>query len=79
MCTNRPARDLATLERLPDGTIITEQELEVLTGQSFRTWQADRVKANPRLPYLKLGRSVRYRLGDVRAYLASCRVGDRAA
>lgn len=79
MRANRPPRNLETLSTLPDEALITEQELEILTEQSVRTWQSDRMRSRPRLPYLKLSRSVRYAIGDVRRHLASCRVGYRAA
>jgi excisionase family DNA binding protein len=56
----------------PDGLLVAE-EVAALTGLSIETlaqWRSQRRG----IPYLKIGRSVRYALADVQAYLEGCRV-----
>lgn len=42
-------------------------------GQKPNTIEKGRVQGSP-IPYIKIGRSVRYRARDVRAFLETCRV-----
>lgn len=54
--------------------LITEAEAARLRRQSVRTLQAERSKRHgdaPRCPWVKLGRSVRYRRTDVLAFIES--------
>ena len=54
-------------------TLLTTQEVADLTGLSRETlaqWRSQRRG----IAYLKIGRSVRYALADVQAYLEGCRV-----
>ncbi|MBI4968988.1 MAG: helix-turn-helix domain-containing protein [Rhodospirillales bacterium] len=53
-------------------TLLTENEVAYLTRQSPRTLQALRLRGGGPV-YLKLGRLIRYRSGDVRAWLESQR------
>lgn len=48
--------------------ILTEAEAAKLRRQSIRTLQAERLRGTG-CTYVKLGRSVRYRRGDVLAYI----------
>ena len=48
--------------------LINEQEAARLRGQSVRTLQAERVKGGG-CPFVKLGRSVRYRRSDIMDYI----------
>jgi len=50
----------------------TEQELARRTGTAADTW-AKRRRTGNGPPFVKLGKSVRYRIADVDAWLASCR------
>ena len=53
--------------------LLTTEEVAHLTGLSRETlaqWRSQRRG----IPYLKMGRSVRYALADVQAYLEGCRV-----
>jgi excisionase family DNA binding protein len=55
------------------GTLLIAEEVAALTGLSIGTlaqWRSQRRG----IPYLKIGRSVRYALADVQAYLEGCRV-----
>ena len=55
------------------GNLLTASDVAVLTGLSEETlaqWRSQRRG----IPYLKVGRSVRYALADVHAYLEGCRV-----
>ena len=60
--------------RLPVGpdAALYPAEVAYLTGKSLRKLEDDRFKGTG-IPYHKMGRSVRYRRGDVDAYLAACR------
>lgn len=48
--------------------LISEKELATLLGCSTHKLQRDRRVGSP-IPYIKVGRSVKYRLSDVQAYL----------
>jgi len=53
--------------------LLTTKEVANMTGLSRETlaqWRSQRRG----IPYLKIGRSVRYALADVQAYLEGCRV-----
>jgi excisionase family DNA binding protein len=53
--------------------LLTASDAAALTGLSEETlaqWRSQRRG----IPYLKIGRSVRYALADVQAYLEGCRV-----
>ena len=51
-------------------TLIDERRLAEITDRSVRTVQADRLRGVG-IPYIRLGRSVRYDLTVVREYLAT--------
>lgn len=54
---------------VPSGDdLLTEGEAARLRRQSIRTLQAERLRGSG-CPYVKLGRSVRYRRGDVLAFI----------
>ncbi len=57
--------------------LLTPQEVAALTGLSLETLAQWRSQAR-RIPYLKLGRAVRYDPADVQAYLEGCRVSVSA-
>lgn len=50
--------------------LLTETEAAQLRGQSVRTLQAERVRGGG-CPFVKLGRSVRYRRSDVLQFIES--------
>jgi predicted DNA-binding transcriptional regulator AlpA len=55
------------------GKLLMAEEVSALTGLSIETlaqWRSQRRG----IPYLKIGRSVRYDPADVQAYLEGCRV-----
>ena len=52
---------------------LTEQEVSARTGLSLSTLRMHRF-ARKGLPYIKIGRSVRYRVCDLEAYLAEHRI-----
>ena len=52
-----------------DDQFLTETEVARLLGISPRTLQAWRHRGGHTPPFLKLGRTVRYRLGDVKEWL----------
>ena len=51
-----------------------EREVARFLGLSTEFLQADRARAR-RIPFCKIGRSVRYDPADVVAFAASCKVG----
>jgi len=57
---------------------LDEKELAAMTGMSLSRLRQDR-QARRGIPYHKVGRSVRYRLDDVLAFLESCRVETEPA
>jgi hypothetical protein len=52
---------------------LTERELSRLIGLSLSTLRNDR-SLKRGVPYIKIGRSVRYAIGDVELYLAGCKI-----
>jgi excisionase family DNA binding protein len=58
---------------MPTDALLTTKEVADMTGLSRETlaqWRSQRRG----IPYLKIGRAVRYALADVQAYLEGCRV-----
>jgi predicted DNA-binding transcriptional regulator AlpA len=57
-------------ERLPVDALLTDFDLERLTGRARSSWQKARLTGDgPK--FLRLGRLVRYRASDVAAWLAA--------
>ncbi|ATD80515.1 helix-turn-helix transcriptional regulator [Desulfovibrio sp. G11] len=52
---------------------LTEQEVSTRTGLSLSTLRVHRFKRTG-FPYIKIGRSVRYRVCDLEAYLSEHRI-----
>ena len=52
---------------------LTEQDVADLTGRALPTLQKDR-RYGRGIPYLKIGRQVRYKISDVEQFMDSCRV-----
>jgi hypothetical protein len=52
---------------------ITENQVSEITGLALQTLRNDRCQGK-RLPYRKIGRSIRYRLDEVFAYIEAHRV-----
>jgi hypothetical protein len=60
-------------------TLLDEKQVASLLGLSIQTLRNDR--SNPslrRIPYVKLGKSVRYRPEDVAAYIERNRIAGEA-
>jgi hypothetical protein len=53
---------------MQDSKLLTENEAAELRRQSVRTLQAERLRGDG-CPFVKLGRSVRYRLSDVMQFI----------
>jgi predicted DNA-binding transcriptional regulator AlpA len=51
--------------------LLRDDEVEAILGVADG-WAAKDRLTKARIPYLKIGRSVRYRARDVQAYLESC-------
>jgi predicted DNA-binding transcriptional regulator AlpA len=71
--TNDRARQLSTQKVLNDPRVprlVSEQQLEEITGIGARTWQDWRLRRKgPK--FIKCGRLVRYDLAEVQRYLAA--------
>jgi excisionase family DNA binding protein len=52
--------------------LLTDHQVAELTGRSRKTLQKDRVRGGG-VPFIRFGRSVRYRLSDVQAWIGSQR------
>ncbi len=68
---------MKTSTQLLDKLFLTAEEVAKLTSLSIETlaqWRSQRRG----IPYLKIGRVVRYDLADVQAYLEGCRVSVSA-
>ena len=68
---------MKTSTQLLDKRFLTAEEVAHLTGLSIETlaqWRSQRRG----IPYLKIGRIVRYDLADVQVYLEGCRVSVSA-
>ncbi len=68
---------MKTSTQLLDKRFLTAEEVAKLTSLSTETlaqWRSQRRG----IPYLKIGRVVRYDLADVQAYLEGCRVSVSA-
>jgi predicted DNA-binding transcriptional regulator AlpA len=64
---------------LGDDALLTRAEVSKLTGRSSRALEYD-AAVGQGIPYVRIGeRNVRYRVGDVRAYIRSRTFPHRAA
>ncbi len=68
--TNTAAGALPAPSRNPN-RLLTEKEVEAEYGINHRTLQAWRVRRSDGIPFIHLGRAVRYRVKDVEAWLDS--------
>jgi predicted DNA-binding transcriptional regulator AlpA len=51
-------------------TLLSDRELSRLTGRSRSSLQKDRLTGSG-IPFIRIGRLVRYRISDVQAWLAA--------
>jgi excisionase family DNA binding protein len=52
---------------------LTEKQVSELTGLALSTLRNDRAQ-DRRIPYLKIGKSVRYDVADLKNFLESCKI-----
>ncbi len=67
-------RELQTLIAAPDEAALDNRQAAVflnLAPQTLEVWRSTR---RQQIPYIKIGKSVRYLLGDLRKFQADCRV-----
>ena len=68
------------METLTKKTLLTGKEAAAYLGLSVFTldrWRSDKTSRLPKLPYLKFGKAVRYRVEDLDAFmLASLQTGE---
>jgi hypothetical protein len=60
-------------------SIMTAQQVASLLGMTVDALSQDRVGGNPIIPYVKLGRRVRYLRSDVILFLFANRIGETEA
>jgi hypothetical protein len=65
-----PARSTGQIVHPIEDRLLTEIEAAQLRSQSVRTLQAERLRGGG-CPYVKIGRSVRYRYSDVLRFIDS--------
>lgn len=64
-------------DRCSPTALLTEQQAAQFLGLSISTLQKRRFESK-QPPYLKISRSVRYKLADLEAFAASCRINPGA-
>lgn len=57
---------------------VDEREVSRIVGRAIQTLRNDRMNGQG-IPYSKVGRSVRYRLEDVVAFMERCKIQTEAA
>ena len=57
----------------PDDTLIDEKAASAMFGMSTAWFQRDRW-SGATIPFIRIGRAIRYRVGDLRAEIAKRRV-----
>jgi predicted DNA-binding transcriptional regulator AlpA len=69
-----PTPDLAARQLTSFDPLLTDHDLERITGRARSTWQKARLIGGPETPpFIRLGRLVRYRQSDVQAWLSARR------
>ncbi len=66
--------EIRLLHEASDATSVSTRQVHLLTGLAEATLEQWRSTRRVEIPFYKFGRSVRYRLGDVRRYIEDCRV-----
>ncbi len=61
-------------DSLPANTLLTDAQASEFLTVAPKTLAVWRCRGVPRIPFIKLGACVRYRLSDLREFLASCEV-----
>ena len=68
---DKPEKNPATLDVLLSDPLLTDTDVARLTGRARKTLQKDRLRGGDVLiPFIRLGRLVRYRLSDVQRFIA---------
>jgi hypothetical protein len=72
---NDQADQIRYLTEAPDSAVVNTKQASTFLGLAPETLEVWRCTRRQKLPYLKVGRSVRYLLGDLRKFQDSCKVG----
>lgn len=72
--SQRDLEEIRLLNEAPDETRINNRQTSLLTGLAESTLEQWRCTRRVEIPYFKLGKSIRYRLGDVRRFMEQSRV-----
>jgi hypothetical protein len=71
---NDPADQIRYLTEAPDSAVVNTKQASAFLGIAPETLEVWRSTRRQNLPYLKVGRSVRYLMGDLRKFISQCRV-----
>lgn len=66
--------EIRLLHEAPDDTSITTRQAHLMTGVAESTLEQWRSTRRIEIPFYKFGRSVRYKLGDVRRFMRDSRI-----
>ncbi len=66
-------------DHLSDNTLLTNLQAAEFLGVSFHSLQIWRTTGRYDLPYIKVGRLVRYKLGDLRKFLCDRTIAPTGA
>jgi len=58
------------IDSLPSSSFLNEREVASILGIQYKTLTTWRHTRAVELPYLKLGRAVRYQVGDIRQFIS---------
>jgi len=58
------------IDSLPSSSFLNEREVASILGIQYKTLTTWRHTRAVELPYLKIGRAVRYQVGDIRQFIS---------
>lgn len=61
--------DAIDLYAIPDGVLLTPEDTAKCLVTTINNLSIIRSKGTPNIPYIKVGRSVRYKAGDLKEFL----------
>ena len=67
-------RELETLFAAPDEAAVDNRQAAAFLNLAPETLEVWRSTRRQQIPYIKIGKSIRYLLGDLREFQAKCRV-----
>ena len=68
------AHEIETLSAAPDDAVVDNRQAALFLGLAPETLEVWRSTRRQNIPYIKLGRAVRYLMRDLRQFQDACRV-----